>query len=125
MGPDIRRILDELRREALVPLNVLADELQDYAKDLKRQAHHTEFFDLETAQRTATPCQRLLAALPDDPTEEQHRLTQLAINYFVLAEDAEDDNHSLIGFDDDLQVVVAVIDELGFHHLLEDDAADG
>jgi uncharacterized membrane protein YkvA (DUF1232 family) len=108
-----------------VPLNVLAHELAGYTNELTDQAHHTEFFDLETAQRTATLCHRLLAALPDNPSEEQHRLAQLAINYFVLAEDAEDDNHSLIGFDDDLQVVVAMIDELGFHHLLEDDAADG
>ena len=98
---------------------MLANELAGYTNELTNQAHNAEFFDLETAQRAATLCHKLLAALPEEPSEDQHRLTQLAINYFVLAEDAEDDNHSLIGFDDDLQVVVAVIEELGFHHLLE------
>lgn len=102
-----------------MPLPVLAHELTGYTNTLADQAQHTEFLDLETAQQAATLCHKLLAALPEDPGEEQHRLAQLAINYFVLAEDAEDDNHSLIGFDDDLQVVVAVIEELGFQHLME------
>jgi len=42
------------------------------------------------------------------------------VNYFVLAEDAQDDNHSIAGFEDDLEVVTAVIRELGCDHLLED-----
>ena len=125
LSSEIRRILDQLRGETLVPLNVLAHELAGYTNDLEDQAQRTEFFDLETAQRAATLCHKLLAALPAEPNENQHRLTQLAINYFVLAEDAEDDNHSLIGFDDDLQVVIAVIEELGLDQLLEDDKPDG
>jgi len=104
---------------------VLAHELVEYTNQLEGHAQNTEFFDLDTAKRTASLCHKLLAALPEEPDEEQHRLVQLAINYFVLAEDAEDDNHSLIGFDDDLQVVVAVIEELKFGHLLEDKQPDG
>ncbi len=50
----------------------------------------------------------------------QHQLTLLAINYFVLAEDAQDDNYSLAGFEDDLQVVTVFIHELDLSHLLED-----
>jgi hypothetical protein len=47
-------------------------------------------------------------------------LTQLAINYFALAEDAQDDNHSMAGFEDDLQVVTAVMHELDLEHLLQE-----
>jgi hypothetical protein len=40
----------------------------------------------------------------------------------VLAEDAHDDNHSLAGFEDDLQVVTAVVRSLGMDHLLDQQA---
>jgi len=98
---------------------VLADELEEYTGQLDHQAVQSEFFDLETAKRTARLCRDLLAALPSEPDEHQHRLTQLAIAYFVLEEDAEDDNDSLIGFDDDLQVAVAVAEALGLKDLVD------
>ncbi len=116
LSPDVRRILDQLEGEALVPLKILATELNEYTNELKSQAENGELFDLEGARRTATLCHKLLASLPEEPDERQHRLTQLAINYFVLAEDAQEDDSSL---DDDLQVVTAVIEELGLNHLLE------
>jgi uncharacterized membrane protein YkvA (DUF1232 family) len=125
LSSEIRRILNGLQAEALVPVTVLSSELEQYASQLDQQAKESEFFDLDTATRTAHLCRKLLAALPQVPDEHQHRLTQLAVNYFVLEEDAEDDSESLIGFDDDLQVVVAVIEELGLNHLLKEGSADG
>lgn len=118
--PKIGRIVEQLAGETLVPAQVLADELRQYVDELNTHSSNTGFFDDETAKRTASLCWKLLAALPDGPDERQHRLTQLAINYFVLAEDAQDDNHSMAGFEDDLEVVTAVIDELGLGHLLEE-----
>ena len=125
LGPDIRRILDRLQQEALVPLSVLAGELTAYTAELERQAQRIEFYELEKARQAATLCHKLLAALPEQLTGQQHRLVQLAINYFVLAEDANDDNYSLVGFDDDIQVVSCVIEELGLGRLLENMATDG
>ncbi len=125
LSPEIRLILDRLRNEALVPLNVLANQLAEYTNELEEQAEHTEFFDLSTAKRTADLCRQLLDVLPTEPDPAQHRLAQLAIRYFVLAEDAEDDNRSLIGFDDDLQVVTAAILELGLDYLLKEGATNG
>lgn len=118
--PNVSRIVEQLAGEALVPVQVLADELQQYVVELETHSSNAGFFDDETAKRTAALCWKLLAALPEEPDERQHRLTQLAINYFVLAEDAQDDNYSMAGFDDDLAVVVAVINELGFAQLLEE-----
>ena len=122
LSPEIRHIIDRLRGEDLIPFNVLTTKLASYTNKLEEQAQHTEFFDLDTANRTAELCHKLLSALPAEPDSAQLRLAQLAIDYFVLAEDAEDDNDSLIGFDDDLQVVAAVIEELGYNHLLKDDS---
>jgi len=118
--PKISRIVEQLAGEALVPVQVLADELQQYVAELETHSSNAGFFDDGTAMRTAALCWKLLAALPEELDERQHRLTQLAINYFVLAEDAQDDNYSLAGFDDDLEVVVAVINELGLGRLLEE-----
>jgi uncharacterized membrane protein YkvA (DUF1232 family) len=124
LDPKILSIVEQLNQEALVSVKVLSDELQQYVEELDAQSPHTEFFDDKTAKRIASLCWKLLDALPAEPDERQHRLTQLAVNYFVLAEDAQDDNHSLAGFDDDLQVVVATIQELGLDELLEVEAAD-
>lgn len=117
--PKTRRIAEQLAGEALVSAPVLADELQQYVEELGRQSAHQAFVDHDVAKRIAGLCWQLLDALPAEPDERQHRLTQLAINYFVLAEDARDDNHSLGGFDDDLQVVTAVVNALGLGHLLD------
>jgi uncharacterized protein YceH (UPF0502 family) len=100
LGQDIQRIVEQLSQEELISPRVLADELETYVQDICNTSQ-SEFFDLQTAKRVAGLCRRLLDRLPADPSEKQHRLTQLAISYFVLEEDAEDDNDSLIGFDDD------------------------
>jgi len=118
--PNTRRIVEQLAGEALVSVQVLSDELQQYVEELDAHSSNAGFFDHDVAARIAALCWKLLDALPATPDERQHRLTQLAINYFVLAEDAQDDNHSLAGFEDDLEVVTAVIHELGLRHLLEE-----
>ena len=120
LDPNTRRIAEQLAGEALVSVQVLSDELQQYVEELDAHSSNAGFFDHDVARRIAALCWKLLDALPAEPDERQHRLTQLAVNYFVLAEDAQDDNHSLVGFEDDLQVVTAVIHELGLNHLLEE-----
>ena len=120
LDPKIRRIVDQLADEAPVSLSVLSDELRQYVEQLDAHSSNAEFVDYDIARRTAALCWKLLGALPTEPDERQHRLTQLAVNYFVLAEDAQDDNYSLAGFEDDLQVVTAVIHELGLNHLLDE-----
>jgi uncharacterized membrane protein YkvA (DUF1232 family) len=117
--PTVRRIAEQLAGEALVSPKVLADELRQYVAELDSHKANAEFVDHDVAKRIAGICWKLLEALPDEPEERQHRLTQLAVNYFVLAEDAHDDNYSLAGFEDDLQVVIAVVRELGLEHLIE------
>jgi uncharacterized membrane protein YkvA (DUF1232 family) len=118
--PTIQRIVDQLAAEPLVSVSVLRDELEQYADEQQTHTSNAERFGDGIEERLVALCRKLLNALPDQPSERQHRLTQIAINYFVLAEDANDDNHSLIGLDDDLQVVTAAIKELGLEQLLEE-----
>lgn len=118
--PNTRRIAEQLAGEALVSVKVLSDELQQYVEELDTHSSRDEFFDRDVARHIAKLCWKLLDALGAEPDERRHRLTQLAVNYFVLAEDGQDDNHSLAGFEDDLQVVTAVVRELGLGHLLDE-----
>ena len=97
LDPRTRRIAEQVAGEALVSVKVLSDELQQYVEELNAHASNDEFVDYDVARRIAALCWKLLDALPAEPDERQHRLTQLAINYFVLAEDAHDDNHSMAG----------------------------
>ena len=120
--PATRRIAEQLYEESLVPVPVLSDELQQYTETRGRHPANAEFVDDGLADRITALCWKLIEAMPEKPDERQHRLTQLAVNYFVLAEDAHDDNHSLVGLDDDLEVVTAVIRELGLTGLLREDA---
>jgi len=73
LSPEICRIVDQLRGEALVPLHVLAGELAGYTNELDKHVGNAEFYDLDTALRAATLCHKLLAALPEEPDKEQHR----------------------------------------------------
>lgn len=120
-----RRIVEQLSEESLVSVEVLSDELQEYIEELEAHPSSTGMPDDGSAERIASLCWKLLDALPPQPDQRQHRLTQLAINYFTLAEDTHDDHHSLAGFEDDLAVVVAVIKELGLDELLESESEDG
>ena len=102
---------------------VLSDELEQYVESLSAHAANAEFVDDGIAEKITALCWKLIGAMPEQPDERQHRLTQLAVNYFVLAEDGHDDQHSMIGFDDDLEVVSAVVRELGMGEWLDESSA--
>ena len=121
--PTTRRIAEQLFEETLVPLPVLSDELEQYVESLSAHAANAEFVDDGIAEKITALCWKLIGAMPEQPDERQHRLTQLAVNYFVLAEDGHDDQHSMIGFDDDLEVVSAVVRELGMGEWLDESSA--
>ena len=100
------------RSSANVPLDARSSRVSTHSAN-------AEFGEAGIAEKITTLCWKLISALPEQPDDRQHRLTQLAVNYFVLAEDGHDDKHSMIGFDDDLEVVSAVVRELGMGELLE------
>ncbi|MCA9569984.1 MAG: hypothetical protein KC656_19200 [Myxococcales bacterium] len=57
-------------------------------------------------------CARLLDAWPGLSDDDRH-LVQAAVRYFVWQEDEEDDFSSVVGLDDDLEVVEHVAGRLG------------
>lgn len=113
LSADIRTVLDTLMADELVSRRTLKTELDRYTRTLYVRAEIEEHFDTRTALATIKLAERLLSALPEDAEETHHRITQVALRYFVLEEDADSDAESMVGFDDDLAVVEAAAAALG------------
>lgn len=101
--------------EALIPTSEpdteeLRAALDDYMVRCRSLAESVEFFDLELAQRTYESCRALLDHLASD--NAPWRAVAAAVHYFIAEDDAIGDS-TLIGFDDDWQVVAATCEVLG------------
>lgn len=71
-----------------------------------------EFLDVTTAEKIATTLKKLLGKIDAYPIDKQ-RLVIGAARYFIKSNDAQADLNSLLGFDDDVEVLNYVLVELG------------
>jgi uncharacterized membrane protein YkvA (DUF1232 family) len=74
--------------------------------------------DFALAEELAKRSVKLLERSAPDPSEANRQLIQAAVRYFVENDDAEDDLNSVVGFNDDAQVMNAVATYLGYPDLL-------
>jgi uncharacterized membrane protein YkvA (DUF1232 family) len=109
----LREFLSEPPRE----VDVLKREAHAYIEKLAGMRDEVEFLDLGLARRIEAQCQALLAGLDSDMDE--HQLVQAAVRYFIEENDAEGDIVSLVGFDDDAQVIALVARAIGREEVLE------
>jgi uncharacterized membrane protein YkvA (DUF1232 family) len=87
--------------------------VEAYLEALPEAARVHEFLDVGKARSVGARCLRLIDTLTLATPESAHRAIQAAVLYFVLDDDAESDTESVIGFDDDEQIVAAVERILG------------
>jgi hypothetical protein len=107
-------IADELR-----PVHELFAEVRDYQQALANRSSWTdEDVDPALANGLAEASLRLLGTLNEKTPETTRRLIQAAVRYFVIEEDADSDLDSILGLDDDAEVLNAVIRHLGHEHWL-------
>lgn len=81
---------------------------------LRAAGRENEFLDLEQAERLATRCLALLDRLRDGMPDGERGVILAAVYYFIVDEDGESDTESILGLDDDeqvLDVVERVLDE--------------
>lgn len=104
---EYQEYLAPLEREELTSIAALKVEVQDYLKELDDAISSFEFLDITTAKNVGSTCLELLDHVGPNPSKKNHRVLQMAIRYFILDEDAEGDVSSIIGFDDDAEVVRA------------------
>jgi hypothetical protein len=119
LDADTADVLRGFLAEPLMSADLLSEQARVYFKQVEAIANDGEVIDLELVADAAVRCERLLAEVDDDMPEEERRLIQAAVRYFVNEEDADADLESLIGFDDDGAVVEAVAIALDMQHVLD------
>ena len=90
----------------------LMGEVYEHAQKAQQALKTNEFLDVKTAWRIAKVLNQLLTQYDSFP-ETQQKLIVGAARYFVHEQDLEPDTASILGFDDDVQVVNYVLDCIG------------
>ncbi|MFW6198328.1 MAG: hypothetical protein ACOC5E_00745 [Acidobacteriota bacterium] len=109
-GP-IRRSFEPLLEEPGMTIAELRDSVTDYLDRLDETASRVPSADPGAGREVGEQCLDLLDSAEAADGEEPHPLVQAAIRYFTMAGDAEPDL-SAGGFEDDLEVLTAVREEL-------------
>lgn len=112
---DLNALIQPLLTGALVPVDELRRQVVGYRAALRSAAQSQAWpdMDFELGDRCGVACEDLLDRVGAWPEPWQHRLLQVAVRYYVLSEDEEDDLESLVGFDDDAMVLNACARALG------------
>jgi len=119
LAPEIADFARTLANEPFRAREDLRTDVRGYMHKLERMADSVEFLDLDTARRLAVQCEALLSGAAEDLNQEVHVLIQVAVRYFVEDKDGEADTTSLVGFDDDAEVIAAIAKALGREDILE------
>src|SRR5690606_31208346 len=102
--PELRARWEVLVQQPLAPLEVLRDDLEAHLQHAR--GHGAA--DPRLLEGIASGALALLDGLGAQPAEEQRRLVQAAIAWFLLEDDEVPDLDSPAGLDDDAAVFNAV-----------------
>lgn len=86
--------------------------LDSYLGNIRAALGSNEFINVELGQKIWQRCHDLVSHYADLDSEGRAAVVG-AVRYFVESEDAEDDLDSVIGLDDDAEVVNYVIQQTG------------
>jgi uncharacterized membrane protein YkvA (DUF1232 family) len=89
----------------------LAPAIQDHARAIRMAQEDNEFLDAETAEQIALALAALFMDY-DSYNDHQKRLVVGAARYFIQSQDAEGDLTSILGCEDDAQVLNYVAEQL-------------
>lgn len=104
----------KLLDEDLKPVHELVKEVKTYQHAIaQRSTVRNADVDPTLANALADASMKLLTTIKDDSTEERRRAIQAAVRYFVIEDDADSDLDSILGLDDDAEVLNAVLKHLG------------
>jgi hypothetical protein len=112
LSSQLSSVIAKLQREPERSREELRGAVEAHLETVRLAATANPIIDLDLAERVGAACLSLLgdheAASPD-----RRRWIQVACRYFAQAHDGEDDFTSVIGFDDDVDVVNHVLGHLG------------
>ena len=119
LDPDVAEVVRGYLEDPIASIDLLEDRVALYAKELESSAEDGRVFDLDQGLTLARQCEALLS-IAEELDEESRRLVQAATLYLCVADDADGDMDSLIGFDDDAALIEAVAVAIGRADLLDD-----
>lgn len=108
--------LSDLRDTPPMAAGTLRALVEAHLATVRREAQGNPFVDASRAEQVAHACLALLDAAASLPPAA-HAWVQAACLYFSATDDEESDLDSIVGFDDDAEVVNHVAAELGFSYL--------
>ena len=109
-----RPLWTELVNEPLRPVHELFGEVRAYQQAIAQRSEWTDAdVDPALARALAEASSRLLSTMTSDTPETTRVLVQAAVRYFLIEEDADSDLDSILGLDDDAEVMNAVLTKLG------------
>ena len=105
-----KRLLDE----PLVPVHELFKQVRDYQQTIAQRSQWRDAdVDPKLANALVDASLKLLSTLNASSPESTRQLIQAAVRYFVIEDDADSDLDSILGLDDDAEVINAVLAHLG------------
>jgi hypothetical protein len=111
-----RRTFEQLMLEPLTDPAQLAQAVAQYAASFSVDVASNDFVDSGQVQALSDGCLALLALWENVVTDEERRLIQAAVQYFLLEGDGDEDR-SIGGFYDDVMVFNDVASRLGHAEL--------
>jgi hypothetical protein len=113
-----RALWRKLVNEDLLPVHELFAEVRSYQQAIAKRGWRDDDVDPKLANALAEASLRLLGTLGEHSPESRRRAVQAAVRYFVIEDDADRDLDSILGLDDDAEVLNAVLTHLGHHDWL-------
>ena len=110
---EARTRLVELMEEPPIPAAELLEQIEVYLGRIRQVVMQGAPLDVSAAERLAALSRDLVGQMGSLPDGAERGLVQAAVRYFVLEDDAEGDLVSILGLDDDEQVLQAVNRHLG------------
>ena len=117
LGNDLPPNIDSVFRENCKEYETdqivnLKEEVKTHLLKMEHALSRNEFLDINTARKIA----RILAVLLKDYDQFPTELKALVVGatiYFIQDQDIEPDTSSILGLDDDVQVINYVLDKIG------------
>ncbi len=119
LHPLVERVLKSLDRGTAEAMQECMDDYSSIEADprgaveahlasLREAGRENEFLDMAQAERLTTRSLALLDRLQDGTPDVERKLILAAVYYFIVDEDGESDTESILGLDDDEQVLDVV-----------------
>jgi len=116
LPPSARRTFEQLMLEPLGDPADLERAVAQYATSFAVDVASNDFIDPDQVEALRAGCVELLGLWEEVVTDEERRLIQAAVQFFLLEGDGEDDR-GIGGFDDDILVFNDVASQLGHAEL--------